>query len=85
MNEDRIYHVNENKYNGTRRGALPKVVMVAEKPSISRSIAEALSNGKFESCKGYSKFLPVYEFEGMFQNKRVLFRVNYWFLELDSV
>lgn len=76
MNEDRIYHVNENKYNGTRRGALPKVLMVAEKPSISRSIAEALSNGKFESCKGYSKFLPVYEFEGMFQNKRVLFRVT---------
>lgn len=45
LNEDKYYHQIENKYNGHKRGNLPKVVMVAEKPSIAKSIAEAISGG----------------------------------------
>lgn len=49
--------------------------MVAEKPSIAKSIADALSSNSSRSGKGYSKFLPVYEFEGNFKGNNVLFKV----------
>jgi DNA topoisomerase III len=49
--------------NDQGRGDLPRVLMVAEKPSIATAIAEALSglNGPRQR-KGISRALPVYEF-----------------------
>ncbi|EAS05803.2 DNA topoisomerase I (macronuclear) [Tetrahymena thermophila SB210] len=76
LKEDAYYHYTQNKYNGQRRGGLQKVVMIAEKPSIAKSIADALSNNSSKSVKGYSKYLPVHEFEGQFKGNRVLFKVT---------
>ena len=49
------------------------VLMVAEKPSICTSIAQALSNG---DMKTRGKCPPVHEFEGMFKGKAAFFRVT---------
>jgi len=43
------------------------VVMIAEKPSIELSIAEALSGGKYTKGSGPSRSLPVYLFNAMFK------------------
>ena len=49
------------------------VLMVAEKPSICTSIAQALSNGHMQS-RGRSP--PVHEFNGSFQGKPAFYRVT---------
>jgi DNA topoisomerase-3 len=43
---------------------IPKILMVAEKPSIAKAIAEALSRGNRppRQRQGISRALPVYEF-----------------------
>jgi len=50
--------------SGTIESGLPRVLMVAEKPSIATAIAEALSRGRngFRQRRGISRALPVYEF-----------------------
>lgn len=47
----------------------PIVVMIAEKPSIALSIAEALSGGKFTKGSGLARSLPVYFFNAMFKGQ----------------
>ncbi len=47
--------------------------MVAEKPSICTSIANALSKGK---CEGRGRSPPVYDFEGEFLGKKAFLRVT---------
>ena len=49
------------------------VLMVAEKPSIATSIAQALCKGKLE---GRGKSPPIYEFDGTFLNKNVIIKVT---------
>ena len=61
---------NLNYAHGPRTEAVgnPAVVMmVAEKPSIALSIADALSNGNFKQGKGVARQIPVYTFKGTFQ------------------
>jgi DNA topoisomerase III len=36
---------------------------VAEKPSVAKGVTQILSNGRFRSSKGLSKYNPVYEFD----------------------
>lgn len=43
----------------------PKILMVAEKPSIAKSIADALSNGKYSQGGGK---MPVYTYTGSFKS-----------------
>lgn len=50
-----------------------KVLMVAEKPSISDSISKVLSNGKLSTRRGKT---PVHEFNGSFRGMNVQFRVT---------
>ena len=49
------------------------VLMVAEKPSICTSIAQALSRGNMTN---HGKSPPVYEFNGTFLNKPAFIRVT---------
>ena len=42
--------------------------MVAEKPSIAKSITESLAGKNFTNRKGKSKFCPIFEFFGEFLN-----------------
>lgn len=51
----------------------PKVLMVAEKPSIAKSISEILSHGKYELNNNGK--VPVYTFPGIFKNQNVEFIV----------
>ncbi|CAE7840008.1 TOP3B [Symbiodinium sp. CCMP2592] len=41
---------------------LPKVLMVAEKPSVAKLVAESLSNGRLRFRKGQSRAVQVFEF-----------------------
>jgi DNA topoisomerase III len=41
--------------------------MVAEKPSIAESIAQALSGGSYKTRKGVSKVVKVHEYKGYFR------------------
>lgn len=52
--------------------------MVAEKPSIALSIAEALCGGSENFKKGvsYARSLPVYTFGGYFKGKSAKFKVT---------
>lgn len=50
-----------------------KVLMVAEKPSISDTISRILSNGKLDTRRGKT---PVHEFNGTFMGMNVQFRVT---------
>jgi len=59
---------------GRGKGGL--VLMVAEKPSIAKSITEALSGGKSKLRKGRSKFCPVHEFSGTIFGQPAYFRVT---------
>ena len=43
------------------------VMMVAEKPSIALSIAEALSHGNFNKKIGIAKSIPIYAYHGKFK------------------
>merc|ERR1719262_1669071 len=45
---------------------LPKVLMVAEKPSIAKTVAEHLSNGYPKYRKGISRAYQTYEFVAHF-------------------
>lgn len=55
--------------------------MVAEKPSIAKSISEILSHGKYElNNKGK---VPVYTFSGIFKNQNVEFIVCDIFISLN--
>ncbi|CDP10274.1 unnamed protein product [Coffea canephora] len=51
----------------------PKVLMVAEKPSIALSIASVLSNGQMSTRRGTTE---VHEFDGMFMGSRAHFKVT---------
>ncbi|KAK7280853.1 hypothetical protein RIF29_08385 [Crotalaria pallida] len=53
--------------------APPKVLMVAEKPSIALSIASVLSRGQMFTRKGSTE---VHEFEGMFRGSPAHFKVT---------
>jgi len=51
---------NEINHDGTR---MPRILMVAEKPSIAKTLAEALSDRRGpRQRRGISRALPVYEF-----------------------
>lgn len=50
--------------------------MVAEKPSIAKSISEALSEGRYKEGKSFCRSLPVYTFEGNFKGHAAHFRVT---------
>ena len=54
----------------------PIVLMVAEKPSISNSIASILSGGSPNRRSGACRNSPVYEFPGKFMGRSVTFRVT---------
>ena len=43
------------------------VMMVAEKPSIALSIAEALSHGNYVKKAGIAKSIPIYAYNGKFK------------------
>jgi len=43
------------------------VMMVAEKPSIALSIAEALSHGNYVKKSGIAKSIPIYAYGGKFK------------------
>ena len=43
------------------------IMMVAEKPSIALSIAEALSHGNFVKKAGLAKSIPIYAYSGKFK------------------
>lgn len=52
------------------------VVMVAEKPSIALSIAQALSGGKFDKRTGPAKQCPIYTYSGFFKGHKATFKVT---------
>eukprot|EP00667_Euglena_gracilis_P017298 EG_transcript_18206 len=53
-----------------------KVLMVAEKPSVAKAIAEHLSSGKARTRTGLSKANPVHEFMRNFFGKRARIKVT---------
>ncbi|KAL9654769.1 hypothetical protein ABK040_008563 [Willaertia magna] len=48
-----------------------RILNVAEKPDAAKQIANALSNGKFKSRNGKSKYNRIYEFDYRFKNQNV--------------
>nr|VDC88728.1 unnamed protein product [Brassica oleracea] len=52
---------------------LPRVLMVAEKPSIALSIATVLSHGQMSTRRGSTE---VHEFDGMFRGFKAHYRVT---------
>ena len=50
--------------------------MVAEKPSIAQTIADALSDNKATKRKGRSPVCPVFDYEGKICGKNAQFRVT---------
>eukprot|EP00928_Gymnodinium_smaydae_P089617 TRINITY_DN7354_c0_g2_i1.p1 TRINITY_DN7354_c0_g2~~TRINITY_DN7354_c0_g2_i1.p1 ORF type:complete len:1373 (+),score=227.90 TRINITY_DN7354_c0_g2_i1:530-4120(+) len=55
------------KINDHKWDDLPKVLMVAEKPSVCKLIAEYLSGGRMRFRKGQSRAVQTYEFVQWFQ------------------
>ena len=52
-----------SRSNNDKEGNMPKILMVAEKPSIAKAMAEALSDRRGpKQRRGISRALPVYEF-----------------------
>ena len=49
---------------------------VAEKPSVAKSIAELLSQGRFHKFSGKSKYNPIFEFDYHVGGERCLLRVT---------
>jgi DNA topoisomerase-3 len=54
---------------------MARVLMVAEKPSIAKSIADALGSN-YSKRSGISKVCPVYEYKGSFFGEQVFFLVT---------
>lgn len=52
------------------------VLMVAEKPSIAQTLADALSNNKYNSRSGVSPVCKVHEYEGDFYGQKAWFKVT---------
>jgi DNA topoisomerase-3 len=52
------------------------LLMVAEKPSIARTIAESIAPHRFSEHKGKTGSFPVYEFESTFFNQQAHFKVT---------
>ncbi|KAL4445249.1 hypothetical protein ABPG74_022062 [Tetrahymena malaccensis] len=73
-NEDKCYDQTNQIYGG-KKEQIQKVLLVAEKPSIARKIASALSDKKFQKQKG-KNVLPVYVFEKKFKGLKTLFKVT---------
>lgn len=57
-------------------GGPVKVLMVAEKPSIAKSIVEALGGNNFRTFSGHSKYVKIFEFKGMFKQKEATFKIT---------
>lgn len=58
------FNVNYHKTDRKRDPNTIIVLMVAEKPSIAKSIAQSLSGGDFNTNKGESKFLNIHSYYG---------------------
>ena len=52
------------------------ILMVAEKPSIANSLANALSKGRHTSRKGVSQAVQVHEFQGTFQGQSAFIKIT---------
>jgi len=52
------------------------VMMVAEKPSIAKSITEALCGQNFQQKTGPAKGIPIYTFKGHFKGYSAHFKVT---------
>ncbi|EGR34411.1 hypothetical protein IMG5_012580, partial [Ichthyophthirius multifiliis] len=78
LNEDRIYYQHKNAFQNQKQNSqnFPKVLMVTEKPSIAKTLAEALSDGSSRQRQGYSKYLPVHEFQGNIFNQNAFIRIT---------
>ncbi|KAL4496982.1 hypothetical protein ABPG72_002138 [Tetrahymena utriculariae] len=72
-NEDKHYHQTHQIYNGKKQ-QVQYVLLVAEKPSIARKIANILSNKNYEKKQG--RAIPVYEYEGKFKGQKTIFKVT---------
>lgn len=58
---------------------MPVVLMIAEKPSLAKSLAEILSKRNFNSRKSVCGACPVHEYEGFFppgSNRKVKFKMT---------
>jgi DNA topoisomerase-3 len=51
-------------------------LFVAEKPSVAKSIAEILSQGRFNKSMGKSKYNPIFEFDYEVANEPVRLKVT---------
>lgn len=60
----------------TGKGKTLKIMMVAEKPSIAKTIAYILSKGKVKEGRGIVKSCSVWEYEGDFKGYKALFKVT---------
>ncbi|EAS07738.1 DNA topoisomerase I (macronuclear) [Tetrahymena thermophila SB210] len=74
-NEDKCYNETYNIYSG-KKGQIQEVLLVAEKPSVARKIASALSNKTSKKRQGKVRYLPVYVYEGRFKGQKTIFKVT---------
>ena len=68
-----------NNPGSTNLSAMPVVLMVAEKPSLAKSLAEILSRRNFHTRKSACGACPVHEYEGSFppgSSRRVKFKMT---------
>eukprot|EP00913_Durusdinium_trenchii_P013683 g12848.t1 len=61
-----LWRRQKSQANDNRWDHLPKVLMVAEKPSVAKLIAEFLSGGRMRFRKGQSRAVQIYEFNSYF-------------------
>ncbi|CAJ1376130.1 unnamed protein product [Effrenium voratum] len=61
-----LWRRQQSQMNDQRWDNLPKVLMVAEKPSVAKLIAEFLSGGRMRFRKGQSRAVQIYEFNSWF-------------------
>ena len=66
----------ENLMEYRQEQDLPRVLVVAEKPSVAKAIAEFLSNGRMRTKRGIAKMCPVHEFFNRLGNQKVQVRVT---------
>ena len=75
--EKHNYEMDQNKQALTSKkqtSSYLKVLMVAEKPSIAKTLAEALSDTPVRQRKGRSPACPIYEYEGNISGHKALFK-----------